>query len=33
MGIRTANRAYERWLERELHDDIVEADLDKKARK
>jgi hypothetical protein len=30
MGIRTANREYKRWLERELHDDIVEADLDKK---
>jgi hypothetical protein len=33
LAIRTANREYGRWPERELHNDIVEADLDKKARK
>jgi uncharacterized protein (DUF2252 family) len=33
MGIRAANRDYERWLARELHGDIVEADLGKKHKK
>lgn len=33
MGIRAANRDYERWLRRELHGDIVTADLAKKYKK
>jgi hypothetical protein len=33
MGIRAANREYEHWLARELHGDIVEADLAKKHKK
>ena len=33
MGIRAANRAYERWLAHELRGDMVEADLDEKHEK
>ena len=33
MGIRAANREYERWLEGQLRGDIVEADLKQKAEK
>jgi hypothetical protein len=33
MGIRAANRDYERWLEHELHGDIVKSDLDDKYGK
>jgi uncharacterized protein (DUF2252 family) len=33
MGIRAANRDYERWLDHELRGDIVESDLDDKHRK
>ena len=33
MGIRAANREYERWLAAQLHGDIVDADLGKKHKK
>ena len=33
MGIRAANRDYERWLKGQLHGDVVEADLKKKHKK
>jgi hypothetical protein len=33
MGIRAANREYERWLKCQLRGDIVEADLKKKHKK
>jgi hypothetical protein len=33
MGIRAANRDYERWLKAQLHGDVVEADLNQKHRK
>ena len=33
MGIRTANRAYERWLKAELGGSVVAADLRKKHDK
>ncbi|MGH6663506.1 MAG: DUF2252 family protein [Pseudolabrys sp.] len=33
MRVKAANRDYERWLARELHGDIVKADLDKKHKK
>ena len=33
MGIRAANREYERWLKAQLHGGLVEADLKKKHKK
>ena len=33
MGIRAANRDYERWLKAQLHGGLVEADLKKKHKK
>ena len=33
MGIRAANKAYERWLAHELRGDLVEGDVDKKHEK
>ncbi|HEY0223202.1 MAG TPA: DUF2252 family protein [Pseudolabrys sp.] len=33
MGIRAANREYERWLKAQLHGALVESDLKKKHRK
>ena len=33
MGIRAANREYERWLKAQLHGAIVEGDLKKKYKK
>ena len=33
MGIRAANRDYERWLKDQLHGEVVEADLKKKHKK
>ena len=33
MGIRAANRDYERWLARQLHGEIVDGDLVKKHKK
>ena len=33
MGIRAANREYERWLARQLHGEIVDGDLGKKHKK
>ncbi len=33
MGIRAANRDYERWLARQLHGEVIDGDLDRKHKK